>query len=119
MSITAADIQKRLPQEGENLVTDTHCTDWITKATTRITGMDSRISGNDLDSLLLMECTEYGLRFLGLNAEADAERDRFKETLRAVQAKMNALKVPDSITIFKVYRAGNVPPVWSGGGRWS
>ncbi len=119
MSITAADIQKRLPQEGVDSATDTHCNDWIAKATTRITNLDSRISGNDLDSLLLLECVEYGLRFLGYNAEADAERDRFKETIKIVQAKLNALKTPDSITVFKVYRAGSVPSVWSGGGRWS
>ena len=115
--ITEAQVLLKLPQEGEGLVTTAHITQWIKDGQADIGKMDSRLGGDD--QLLLSYCVQQGLRFLGLNVEADAEERKFNVMFKSLVSSLNNSKQPSSIIMTKVYKAGRIPDVWSGGGRWA
>lgn len=110
MAVTPAQVLKFISQEGTKLIedadTDGVIAQWITLYTNTVTNINSKISGTDLDLLVLLACAGEVKRYFGFSGvEYDT---KYKDQLAAIQMKYNQKQTVDT-TNTKTFLLGQLP----------
>lgn len=109
MSITVADIQNQLWQEGKDAATSTEITDWIAKSTTQALLIESRLSGNDLDMVVLELTLATAYTFLRMDVLAKLKQDRVNLLIENARAGYNSIgSMTDNVDTFPTKTIGRV-----------
>lgn len=97
-----------IPQYGEKAIPSAKLTEWKATYTAEIAVMDSRITGNNLDRILINALVYEAYIFLGIPG-ADLKKQQLDEITANIQKNLAYTTIPRVITRPRLHKCGKLP----------
>jgi len=111
MAVTPAQVLKYVSQEGSKILDDVdtngQVTEWIRLATKRVQNFNPKISGDDLDILVILDCAGELKRFMGISDGKEYD-EKYDKQLDSILIKYNQKATLDTTNTKTILR-GKLP----------